>query len=472
MEQAVAATAITTEAQQEQELRTVVVGPQPGPQTGFVSCAADILVYGGQRGGGKTYSLLMEPLRYVKEAGFKAIIFRRTYTQIKAAGGMWDDSEKLYPLFDGKSVETKLLWTFPSGASIKFAHMQHEKDRQQWLGAQIPFIGFDQVESFTERQFIFLMSCNRSMCDVRPHIRATCNPAPDHWLRDWLDWWIGDDGCPIYSRSGIVRYFVMIQDSREWADTPEELLKQFGENVKPTSFTFIPSRVTDNRILMDKNPEYLTRLEGLPHAERARMLEGNWDVTETAGEFFEKSWFTIVDAARPPVREIRYWDRAGTAAEQEAKGTMSWTAGVLLRKCDDGTYCVMDVDRFRKNPPEVKESILNIATQDGQRIEVGIEQDPGQAGKAEAQDQVRNLEGFIAAISTVHESKATRAKPVSSQAKVGNIKILRGAWNKAFLTELYNFDGSSKCVADQVDALSGAFYMLTEKKRAGVFNWD
>jgi len=261
----------------------------------------------------------------------------------------------------------------------------------------------------------------------------------------------------------------MIEDAREWADSPEELVEQFGDHVKPTSFTFIPSRITDNRILMDKNPEYLTRLEALPHAERARMLEGNWDVKETAGEFFEKSWFSIVDAARPPVREIRYWDRAGTEAEQEAKGRISWTAGLLLRKCDDGTYCVMDVERFRKNPPEVKESIKNIATQDSRRIEIGIEQDPGQAGKAEAQDQVRNLEGFTVEINTVHESKATRAKPVSSQAKVGNIKILRGAWNKDFLNELYNFDGSSKCVADQVDALSGAFYMMTQQKAAGTW---
>ncbi len=427
-----------------------------------------------------SYSLLMEPLKYVDLTGFPAVIFRRTYTQIKSAGGLWEDSEELYPLLGGVPTETKLLWSFPSGASIKFAHMQHEKDRKQWDGAQIAFIGFDQLESFTEKQFTYLMGRNRSMCGVTPHIRATCNPAPDHWLRDWLDCggderhlgWIGDDGFPIYSRSGLLRYFVSINGVREWAETPEELIEQFGKDVKPRSFTFIPSRVTDNRILMKQNPEYLATLEGLPPAERARLRDGNWDVKETAGEFFEKSWFTIVDAARPPVREMRYWDRAGTAAEQEAKGTMSWTAGVHLRKCDDGTWCVMDVERFRKNPPEVKESIKNIATQDGQRVEVGIEQDPGQAGKAEAQDQIRNLEGFTASINVVRESKATRAKPVSSQAKVGNIKILRGDWNKAFLTELYNFDGSSKCVADQVDALSGAFYMLTEKKRAGVFNWD
>lgn len=468
MEQAVAN---IDEPIQEQKQK-VHIASQPGPQTDFRNCKADILIFGGQAGGGKSYSLLMEPLKYIGVSDFAAVIFRRTYTQIKAAGGLWGDSEQLYPWCGGKDVETKLLWTFPSGATVKFAHMQHEKDRRQWDGAQIALIGFDQLESFTEKQFTYLMSRNRSMSRVTPHIRATCNPKPDHWLRDWLDWWIGDDGFPIYSRSGILRYFIMIDGGREWADSAEELIEQFGKDVKPRSFTFIPSRVTDNRILMKQNPEYLATLEGLPPAERARLRDGNWDVTETAGEFFEKSWFTIVDAARPPVREIRYWDRAGTAAEQEAKGTMSWTAGVLLRKCDDGTYCVMDVERFRKNPPEVKESIKNIATQDGQRIEVGIEQDPGQAGKAEAQDQIRNLEGFTASINVVRESKAMRAKPVSSQAKVGNIKILRGDWNKAFLTELYNFDGSKKCVADQVDALSGAFYMLTEKKRAGVFNWD
>ena len=463
------ATDIEQPAQEQPQKRKVYIRSQPGPQTDFRDCKADILIFGGQAGGGKSYSLLMEPIKYVHMTGFPAVIFRRTFTQIKSAGGLWEDSEELYPLLGGQPVETKLLWTFSSGASIKFAHMQHEKDRKQWDGAQIAFIGFDQLESFTEKQFTYLMSRNRSMCGVMPHIRATCNPAPDHWLRDWLDWWIGDDGFPIYSRSGILRYFVNVNGVREWADTAEELIEQFGKDVKPRSFTFIPSRVTDNRILMKQNPEYLATLEGLPPAERARLRDGNWDVTETAGEFFEKSWFTIVDAARPSVREIRYWDRAGTEAEQETKGRISWTAGVKLRKCDDGTYCVMDVERFRKNPPQVKESIRNIATQDTRRIEVGIEQDPGQAGKAEAQDQVRNLEGFTVEINTVHESKATRAKPVSSQAKVGNIKILRGAWNKDFLNELYNFDGGSKCVADQVDALSGAFYLMTQQKPAGTW---
>lgn len=463
------ATATIDIAQMEQEQQVVRIAPQVGPQTAFAQCNADILVYGGQRGGGKTASLLREPLKYIHHSDFQAVIFRRTYTEITAAGAMWDDSEKLYPLCGGKAVETKLLWTFPSGASIKFAHMQHEKDRMQWLGSQIPFIGFDQLESFSERQFVYLIPCNRSMCDVRPHIRTTCNPAPDHWLREWLDWWIGEDGCPIYSRSGIVRYFVMIGDEREWGESREELIDKFGENVKPTSFTFIPSRVTDNRILIDKNPEYLTKLENLPHAERARMLEGNWDVKESAGEYFQRPWFEIVDAAGAGTLDMRYWDRAATKAQLGKEARASWTAGLKLRKTVSGLWYVVDVVRFQGSPLEVEQTILNVASQDGRLVEIGIEGDPGQAGKAEAEGYVRRLAGYIVRTNFVRENKGIRAKFPSAQAEAGNIKLVRCRWNEAFLKEVVNFDGSSNCTSDQVDALSGAFYLLTQQKTFGTW---
>ena len=87
--------------------------------------------------------------------------------------------------------------------------------------------------------------------------------------------------------------------------------------------------------------------------------------------------------------------------------------------------------------------------------------------KAEAQYHIRNLAGFNAKVNVVREAKGVRAKPVSAQAEAGNIKIVRGSWNEIFLRELQNFDGTNQ--ADQVDALSGGFHMLTQNKRAGVW---
>ena len=105
-----------------------VLGPQAGPQTAFLSSPADIVFYGGSAGGGKTYGLLLDPLRYVQYPKFGAVIFRRTYPEIKNEGGLWDESTNLYLPLGARPKETDLSWTFPSGCVISFAHLQHEKN--------------------------------------------------------------------------------------------------------------------------------------------------------------------------------------------------------------------------------------------------------------------------------------------------------------------------------------------------------
>ena len=148
----------------------------------------------------------------------------------------------------------------------------------------------------------------------------------------------------------------------------------------------------------------------------------------------------------------------------------SYTAGLLMGKDNHGVYYIVDVIRFQGSPMTVEKTIKNIASQDGIPTVVGIEQDPGQAGKAEAQTQLRNLAGYNVILNTVRESKGVRARPLSAQTEAGNVKLVRGEWNDTFLRELESFDGSDKCTSDQVDAASGAFYLLTKQKRvAGVW---
>src|SRR3954467_10979635 len=96
-----------------------LIGPQPGPQTAFLASPADIAIYGGSAGGGKTWALLMEPLRHVVNPQFGAVFFRRTLVQVRNEGGLWDESEKLYPNLQAKPRSAPdLSWTFPSGASV------------------------------------------------------------------------------------------------------------------------------------------------------------------------------------------------------------------------------------------------------------------------------------------------------------------------------------------------------------------
>jgi hypothetical protein len=100
------------------------VRPQPRQET-FLSTPADIAIYGGAAGGGKTWSLLLEPLRHINNKDFGAVIFRRTIPEITNEGALWDEAAKIYPLLDGRSNENDKQYTFPKGARVSFAHMQH-----------------------------------------------------------------------------------------------------------------------------------------------------------------------------------------------------------------------------------------------------------------------------------------------------------------------------------------------------------
>src|ERR1700761_7399943 len=99
------------------------ISPQPGPQMAFLASPADIAIYGGAAGGGKTWALLMEPLRHVANPDFGAVVFRRTTVQVRNPGGLWDESAKLYPLAGGAPKSHALEWRFPSGAKVRFSHL-------------------------------------------------------------------------------------------------------------------------------------------------------------------------------------------------------------------------------------------------------------------------------------------------------------------------------------------------------------
>ncbi len=161
---------------------TRTLRPQPGPQETWLSSGADIAIYGGSAGGGKSWALLFEPLRHVANPGFGAVIFRRTMPMITNEGGLWDESMGLYPLAGATPMIGSHDWRFPSGANVGFRHLQHEVTKLDWQGAQVALIGFDELTHFTESQFFYMFSRNRSMCGVRPYIRATTNPDAASWV--------------------------------------------------------------------------------------------------------------------------------------------------------------------------------------------------------------------------------------------------------------------------------------------------
>ena len=432
--------------------------PQAGPQEDFLRNNANIVIYGGAAGGGKTFALLLECLRWVKKTGFSAVIFRRTSIQVRNPGGLWDTSLTIYPLASGYPRQSTLEWKFPSGAKVSFAHMDHDNDRFNWQGAQIPLIGFDELTHFTWQQFMYMFSRNRSVSGVPSYIRATTNPDPDSWVRHMISWWIDEkSGYAIPERSGKIRWFVVESDKIIWGDSKEELTSKDKTRL-PKSFSFVASTIYDNKILLERDPTYLASLKALSRFEREQLLMGNWNVRPSAGMFFQRSFFNVIDVLPRNLTFCRYWDRAATKKTEQ--NDPDYTVGLKLAKDPNGVFYVCDMVRLQESPLNVQNAIKNTASQDSVICKIGIEQDPGQAGVSEADLLIRMLSGYNVKPYKATKDKVTRASPVSAQAEAGNIRVLRGHWNEDFFRELENFPEATH--DDIVDALSGAFLMHTE----------
>ena len=125
--------------------------PQQGPQEQFLSSPADIAIYGGSAGGGKTYALLLEPLRHMDNPGFGVVIFRRDSGQITNEGGLWDNAKDIYRPLGATFMESAPKRViFPSGAKITFNHLHTDDAVYGYQGAQVALICFDELTHFSE----------------------------------------------------------------------------------------------------------------------------------------------------------------------------------------------------------------------------------------------------------------------------------------------------------------------------------
>lgn len=455
----------------EAALNQITIGPQPGPQTAFLTTAADIAIYGGAAGGGKSFGLLLEPLYHHANPRFGGVIFRRTTVQVRNEGGLWDEAVGLYSELGASMKESTLEVMFHSGMHLKFAHLEYDNTVYDWQGSQIAYIGFDELPHFTEKQFWYMLSRNRSMSGVPGYVRATCNPDRDSWVRKLIDWWIGEDGFPIRERSGKLRWFIRQDDTLIWSDSKEELKATYGADCEPKSLTFIAANIEDNQILMKKDPSYMASLKALPRVERERLLKGNWNVRPASGDYFQRAWFPVVEVLPAGwIQVLRYWDRASTKPST-TNPNPDWSRGLKMYKYPNGTFIVGDLASKRDTPLEIERLVKTTASQDGHRCSIRVEQDPGSSGVADADNYVRLLAGFNVRVCRPSTDKVTRALPVSAQAERGNIMLLRGPWNEDFLKEVENFppeSGRGRAKKDQgdgghddiVDTLSGAFNEL------------
>ena len=433
-------------------------------QRRFLETEADIAVFGGAAGGGKSAALLLAAARHAHVKGYTAQIFRRQLTQVTQQGGLWDKSAEFYGGL-ATSNSSSRRWNFASGASVAFAGLEYDKDKLDYQGAELAFIGFDEGTHFLETQFWYLYSRARTTCGVKPVIRIGTNPDPDSWLKTFIGWWIDEEtGYAIPERDGVLRWIVRDGDHLVWFDTFDDArlkypLEQYPKIV-PKSVTFIASRLEDNPSLA--NTDYESNLNALPTVEREMLLHGNWKIRAAAGLVFPRGKIVIVDSAPARVlRTIRGWDFGGTT---------DFTAHMRLAKLDDGRYLIEHAAHFKGSSLTNDTALQNVARDDGRSVRIRIPQDPGEAGKTLARQRVGALSGHSVQAQVQTGSKGVRSSGLAAQWQAGNVLMLRGVWNDEVLAEFDAFPEGKH--DDYVDAGSSAFNGFTAGMGSGLSELD
>jgi len=413
-------------------------------QRAAIECKADITIFGGGNGPGKTFTLQMLCLQreYLGTAGCQSVIFAESNPKLEMTGGLVDKCKKYYGQAhpqgeDGYRQTPRKRWTFPCpGGGESTIDLSFVGEPGKWDAMEAAVINIDQIEQVEERQAFSVFGRNRSTTGVRCRIFATANPpeeGKEHWLTRMLvaGGWIGDDGFPVQTMAGVVRYYTRHPDTDEFifADTQEELeatgllpLDADGVTpIPPTSVSFFPALIDDHPDPVFRR-EYKRKLAGLTLFERRRRLEGNWFVTETAGKYFNAAMFPQVEY-KPSrgARGVRSWDNAWSTSDKA-----DWTPGVLEYFESDGGIYIADMLRFRGTFSHVERAVEMCAKLDGRGVTIRLPKDAGAAGGLQsALAQRLGAQGFTVLLTADRGNKLDRSKPYQACAERGQIRLAR-----------------------------------------------
>lgn len=409
-------------------------------QLAFLQCEAPECFFGGSAGGGKTAAVAMDVLRYFDVPLYSALILRRTWTEME------EGAEAIIPFLKEKldrfiNCKNPSVWYLErqhcfrnrEGAVIQFAHAENERDIEKRAGTPYQRIYFDELCSFTEYQYDFMFSRQRKrahglVAQVPVVMRGTGNPLG-----------VGYEF--------VRRRFVVEKGPERW---------------------FIPSSLSDN-VFIDQD-DYRKRLEKMPEVLRRKLLDGDWDIQFSGGQF-DANWFEIIPSLPPCRVWVRAWDTAASVPT-ESLPDPDWTVGTRMGMTGSKEV-VIDLSRhhrFRATRGEVERRIERVMDEDGSGTLTVLEQQPGAAGKAEADRLLRKWAGRrVRFVPVGGKSKEERASafaeycycktPAEGRVKIyagGNAGVLN-----QWLGELSMF-GQKKVKDDNVDSASLGFRALTD----------
>lgn len=282
---------------------TKIIRPHAGFQEKFVRTNVDVCVAGGVLNCGKTAGAVLMCAEPSLDSNWRAVFLRNNLGDLKSGGGILDEFKSMYRGGVSVAESGDPHVDFPSGARVDVTHIAdqtREKVRQRFKGRQYDLIYFDEMTGFTWECFTEVCTRNRGRGKWTGKIRGTTNPDRNHWLRTFLDWYIGVDGFIREDREGVVRYFYMSGETVKdvvWGDTKEDVYRQCkiqidrqlakinGKTGKATyedmirSFTFYLGRMSENTDSIGNNSGYVgaVAMSGGRNAEQ--LLEGNWNVS-------------------------------------------------------------------------------------------------------------------------------------------------------------------------------------------------
>lgn len=279
------------------------IKPQPGFQEEFVRSNVDVVFGGGVLASGKTFGAVLAMAEPSLDPDFRGIFLRNNLGDLRSGGGILDNFRDAF----GDSVDVvesgEPRVTFSSGARIDVTHVSDQsKDKvlQRFKGRQYDLIYFDELTGFTWECFSTICTRNRGKASWTGKIRATTNPERKHWLRQFLDWYIGIDGFIREDRAGKVRYFYMAGETVKdvvWGNSKDEvyrkckpeidarLAKINGKTGAATyenlikSFTFYLGNMSENKAMLGKNNDYIGSVAVMGGRNAQQLLEGNWNVS-------------------------------------------------------------------------------------------------------------------------------------------------------------------------------------------------